>query len=166
MGALLAAAFFWWAARSGSAPAAMHFSTVTSFAGVQAQPALSPDGRSVAFVSNRDGHYNVYVGLVRGGELVQVTHGTSMKSRPSWSPDGSTLAYAQMNDSGTMDVWEISALGGSPRKVLLNASDPTWTPDGHLLVYQNAVDSSVWTSGCGGRQPALAGAHGSRPFRH
>jgi len=43
----------------------MHFSAVTSFAGVQAQPALSPDGRSVAFISNRDGHYNVYVGLVR-----------------------------------------------------------------------------------------------------
>jgi eukaryotic-like serine/threonine-protein kinase len=155
VGALLAAAFFWWTARSAPAPAAMHFSTVTSFAGVQAQPALSPDGRSVAFVSNRDGHYNVYVGLVRGGELVQVTHGTSMKSRPSWSPDGSTLAYAQMNDSGTMDVWEISALGGSPRKVLLNANDPTWTPDGRSLVYQNAVDSSVWTSGLSGDNPHL-----------
>ena len=155
VGALLAAAFFWWTARSGPAPAAMHFSTVTSFAGVQAQPALSPDGRSVAFVSNRDGHYNVYVGLVRGGELVQVTHGTSMKSRPSWSPDGSTLAYAQTNDSGTMDVWEIAALGGSPRKVLLNANDPTWTPDGRSLVYQNAVDNSVWTSGLSGDNPHL-----------
>jgi Tol biopolymer transport system component len=39
-------------------PAAMHFSLVTNFAGVQAQPSLSPDGRSVAFISNRDGHYN------------------------------------------------------------------------------------------------------------
>ncbi len=150
VGALFAAAIVWWATRSGSALPAMHFSTVTSFAGVQAQPALSPDGRSVAFVSNRDGYYNVYVGLVRGGELVQVTHGTSMKSRPSWSPDGSTLAYAQMNDSGTMDVWEISALGGSPRKVLLNANDPAWTPDGHSLVYQNAIDGAVWTSGVAG----------------
>jgi Tol biopolymer transport system component len=38
----------------------------------------------------------------------------SLKSRPSWSPDGSTLAYAQKNDFGTMDIWEIAALGGSP----------------------------------------------------
>jgi Tol biopolymer transport system component len=155
VGALLAAAFFWWTARSGSVPAAMHFSTVTSFAGVQAQPALSPDGRSFALVSNRDGYYNVYVGLVHGGELVQVTHGTSMKSRPSWSPDGSTLAYAQMNDSGTMDVWAISALGGPPRKVLLHGNDPTWTPDGHSLVYQHADDGAVWTSGVAGDNPHL-----------
>jgi eukaryotic-like serine/threonine-protein kinase len=108
-GAVLASAVTWWAVQHASARPEMHFSPVTSFAGVQAQPALSPDGRSVAFVSNRDGSYNVYVGLVRGGELVQVTHGASMKSRPSWSPDGSTLAYAQMNDSGTMDAWEVSA---------------------------------------------------------
>ena len=65
----------------------MHFSAVTSFAGVQAQPALSPDGRSVAFVSNRDGHYNVYVGLVRGsGQLVQITRDASVKCGPHGRP--------------------------------------------------------------------------------
>jgi serine/threonine-protein kinase len=155
LGAALTAVVAVWAARSRSAPAAMHFSAVTSFAGVQAQPALSPDGRSVAFVSNRDGHFNVYVGLVRGGELVQVTHGTSLKSRPSWSPDGSTLAYAQINDSGSVDVWKVSALGGSARKILLDANDPTWAPDGRSLVYENMMDGSIWTSGVSGESPHL-----------
>jgi eukaryotic-like serine/threonine-protein kinase len=154
-GVVLASAVAWWAERSGSARAAMHFSPVTSFAGVQAQPTLSPDGRSVAFISNRDGSYNVYVGLVRGGELVQVTHGASLKSRPSWSPDGSTLAYAQMNDFGTMDVWEVSALGGSPRMVLQDANDPTWTPDSRSLLYENMVDGAIWTSGVSGENPRL-----------
>ncbi len=97
----------------------------------------------------------MYVGLVRGGELVQVTHGASMKSRPSWSPDGSTLAYAQMNDSGTMDAWEVSALGGSPRMVLQDANDPTWTPDGRALLYANMVDGAIWTSGVSGENPRL-----------
>jgi len=129
------AAVAWWITRS-SAPAMMHFSAVTSFAGVQAQPALSPDGRSVAYVSNRDGHYNVYVGLVHGGEPVQITHDAAMKARPSWSPDGGMLAYAQLNDSGHWDIWEVPALGGLPRKVVLNAADPAWTPDGHSIVYQ------------------------------
>lgn len=154
VGALLVAAISWWMARSASAPAAMHFSAVTSFAGVQAQPALSPDGRSVAFVSNRDGHYNIYVGLVRGGELVQITHGDALKSRPSWSPDGSTLAYAQLNDSGLTDIWEVSALGGTPRMVVVDANDAAWTPDGRSLVYESA-DGMVWTCGIAGENPHL-----------
>ena len=52
----------------------MRFSLVTNFAGVEAQPSLSPDGRSVAFVSNRDGQWDVYVGLVIGGGLVRLTN--------------------------------------------------------------------------------------------
>lgn len=154
-GAALVAAMGWWIARSSPAPAAMHFSAVTSFAGVQAQPALSPDGRSVAFISNRDGHYNIYVGLVRGGELVQITHDAAMKSRPMWSPDGSTLAYGQLNESGTMDVWEVAALGGPPRKVVLNAADPTWTPDGRSLIYGDYADGQIWLCGVSGENPRL-----------
>jgi len=153
-GAAIVAAVAWWITRS-SAPAIMHFSAVTSFAGIQAQPALSPDGRSVAFVSNRDGHFNIYVGLVRGSGLVQITHDASLKVRPSWSPDGSRLAYAQLNDSGTEDIWEVSALGGSPRKVVLNATDPTWTPDGQALVYLNITDAQIWTSGVEGENPHI-----------
>ena len=145
-GAVIVAAVAWWVTRS-STPAMMHFSAVTSFAGVQAQPALSPDGRSVAYVSDRDGHYNVYVGLVHGGEPVQITHEKAMKCRPSWSPDGSTLAYAELNDLGSWDIWEVPALGGSPRKVVLNAADPSWTPDGRSLVYQNLIDQQIWISG-------------------
>ena len=154
-GIVIASVLAWWVMRSGSEPAAMHFSAVTSFAGVQAQPALSPDGRSVAFVSNRDGHYNVYVGLVRGGQLVQITRDASVKSRPAWSPDGSTLAYAQLNDFGTMDVWEVAALGGLPHKVILNATDPTWMPDGRSLVYVNVADGALWISGLDGENPRL-----------
>ena len=81
-------------------PTAMHFRTVTNFAGVQAQPSLSPDGRSVAFVSNRNGHYDIYVGLISGGSLVQITADINLKSHPSWSPDGSTIAFARLNESG------------------------------------------------------------------
>jgi Tol biopolymer transport system component len=150
IGVVLASGAAWWGTRSGPAGPAMHFSPVTSFAGVQAQPSLSPDGRSVAYISNRDGHYNVYVGLVHGGEPVQITHDAAMKVHPSWSPDGSTLAYAQLNDFGTMDIWEVSALGGAPHKVILNATDPAWAPDGHSLLYENLADSAVWISGAAG----------------
>ena len=68
LAAVLAVAYF----RGAPQQTSFHFSTVTNFAGIQAQPALSADGRSVAFVSNRDGQFNIYVGLISGGRLVQV----------------------------------------------------------------------------------------------
>jgi eukaryotic-like serine/threonine-protein kinase len=132
-------------------PAAMHFSRVTNFAGVQTQPSLSPDGRSVAFVSNRDGHYNIYVGLMSGGSLVQITRDPNLKSHPSWSPDGSTIAFARLNESGVWDVWEVPALGGTPRRVILNATDPAWSPDGHSLAYENLSTGTIWVSSASGQ---------------
>ena len=132
-------------------PTAMHFSRVTNFAGVQTQPSLSPDGRSVAFVSNRDGHYNIYVGLISGGSLVQITRDPNLKSHPSWSPDDSTIAFARLNESGVWDVWEVPALGGTPRRVILNATDPSWSPDGHSLAYENLSTGTIWVSSASGQ---------------
>jgi Tol biopolymer transport system component len=128
----------------------MHFTSVTNFAGVQAQPALSPDDRSVAFVSNRDGNYNIYVGLVRGGNLLQITHDPELKSRPRWSPDGATIAYARLNHSGIWDIWEVPSLGGTPRRLILNAEDPAWSPDGRSLAYENTTNGTLWISGLSG----------------
>jgi Tol biopolymer transport system component len=138
----------------------MRFSAVTNFAGVQAQPALSPDGRSVAFVSNRDGPYNIYVGLAHGGNLIQITHDSNLESGPRWSPDGTTLAYARLNQSGIWDIWEVPALGGTPRRLILNAMDPAWSPDGHSLAYENMADNTLWISDVSGEN-----AHELAPAR-
>ncbi|MGC1106522.1 MAG: LpqB family beta-propeller domain-containing protein, partial [Candidatus Acidiferrales bacterium] len=155
-GALLSGLAVWKFVAPAPPFSAMHFSAVTNFAGVQAQPALSPDGRSVAFVSNRDGNYNIYVGLVQGGNLVQITRDPNLKSRPAWSPDGSTIAYARLNESGIWDVWEVPALGGTPRRMILNAADPAWSPDGHSLAYKNMADGALWISGISGENPRQA----------
>lgn len=152
-GALISGLGVWKFAAPASRPAPMHFSAVTNLAGVQAQPALSPDGRSVAFVSNRDGHYNIYIGLVRGGNLVQITHDANLESRPSWSPDGTTIAYARLDQSGIWDIWEVSALGGTPRRLILNATDPAWSPDGHSLAYVNPANGTLWISDSSGQNP-------------
>jgi eukaryotic-like serine/threonine-protein kinase len=135
---------------------AMHFSAVTNFSGVQGDPSLSPDGRSIAFISNRDGHFNIYVTLLHGGNLVEVTHDADLKRAPSWSPDGATLAYAQLNESGVWDIWEVPALGGTPRRVILNAADPTWSPDGHSLAYFSPADGAIWICGTSGENAHLA----------
>jgi Tol biopolymer transport system component len=140
-----------WRFAAPAPPSSLHFSTVTNFAGVQAQPALSPDGRSVVFISNRDGHYNIYVGLISGGSLVQITHDINLKDRPSWSPDGTEIAYAQLNDSGIWDIWEVQALGGTPRRLILNATDPAWSPDGQSLAYENTATGTIWIADSSGQ---------------
>ena len=145
-------------------PASMHFSAVTNFAGVQTQPALSPDGRSVAFVSNRDGHYNIYVGLASGGTLVQVTSDPNLKSRPSWSPDGTRIAFARLNESGVFDVWEVPALGGTARRLILNATDPAWSPDGQSLAYENLATGTIWVSSASGANAKQATPPEPPPF--
>ncbi|MGH9491012.1 MAG: protein kinase domain-containing protein [Terriglobales bacterium] len=168
-GVVIAAGVTWLAAaRHFTAPAApWHFSAVTNFAGIQGQPAISPDGRSVAFVSNRDGHFNIYVGLLSGGNVVQITHGPNLKVHPAWSPDGSMLAYARINHSGIWDIWEVPALGGAPRRIIFDATTPSFTPAGKLI-YQNLADGGVWEAGAFGEDPheivaAIPGDSDSQP---
>jgi Tol biopolymer transport system component len=150
-GALLAgiAAWKWFA--PASSPTAMHFSAVTNFAGVQAQPALSPDGRSVAFVSNRDGNYKIYVGLISGGNLVQITHDSNLVSQPRWSPDGTSITFSRLNASGIWDIWEVPALGGTPRRLILNAMDADYSPDARSLAYENLATDAIWISDSSGQ---------------
>jgi eukaryotic-like serine/threonine-protein kinase len=143
--------------------ASLHFSTVTNLDGVQSQPALSPDGRSVAFVSNRDGRFNIYVGLISGGRLVQVTNDPNLKVRPAWSRDGTTIAYGRLNQSGIWDIWEVAALGGTPRRLILNATEPAWSPDGRSLAYENTATGTLWISGVAGEKAhQVAGPSGKR----
>lgn len=149
-GVLLAGIIVWRVPHGATEPA-MRFSSITNFAGVQAQPSLSPDGRSIAFVSNHNGPYNIYVGLLNGGSLVQVTNDPNLKERPCYSPDGSTLAYARLNDSGIWDIWDVPALGGSSRRLVLHAKDPAWSPDGHALAYEDLGSKTIWTSDATGQ---------------
>ncbi|HXW04508.1 MAG TPA: protein kinase [Vicinamibacterales bacterium] len=124
-------------------PPSMRFSMVTNFAGVEAQPSLSPDGRSLAFVSNRDGQWDLYVGLVTGGGLVRLTNDPNVESRPRWSPDGTRLLYSRLNDAGLQDIWVTPAFPGTPRRVVAKAFSPTWTADGRRIAYSSA--NVIWT---------------------
>src|SRR5437899_1956113 len=136
---------------SGRPAFPMHFSAVTNFPGAEAQPSLSPDGRSVAFVSNRDGHYDIYVGLITGGSLVRITNDPNLKARPRWSHDGTKIAYSRLNESGLWDIWQIPALGGTPRRLILNATDPAWSRDDRSLAYANSSTGSIWMADSSGQ---------------
>ena len=99
------------------------------------QPALSPDGRMLAFIRGPSTFVSpgqLYVKLLPDGEPVALTNDTLPKMSPVFSPDGSRIAYT-VNDGNSWDTWEVPALRGEPRRWLRNASGLTWIGAGNLL---------------------------------
>jgi len=100
----------------------------------QLQPAWSPDGSSIAFVSKRSGYSHVYLMRADGTGTRRLTSGREEDSRPAWSPDGHRIVFARAGE-----LYTVAAGGGAARRVTRglggDAADPAWSPDGKLIAY-------------------------------
>ena len=101
-------------------------------------PAWSPDGKTIAFVSDRGGLQYIYLMDADGGNQRRLTTNEFPELSPSWSPDGSHLAFF----SGNNDVTNIFVVGadGSGSLNITNQDagyneDPTWSPDGTMIAF-------------------------------
>jgi Tol biopolymer transport system component len=107
---------------------------LTFFTDAAVYPALSPDGRMLAFIRGDSAFFGVgeiYVKLLPSGDAVQLTHDSLEKLGPAFSPDGSRITYGTV---APWDTWEVPVLGGQPQILLRNASSLTRIDDGkHLL---------------------------------
>jgi serine/threonine protein kinase len=93
---------------------------------------VSPDGKHLAFVSNRAGGLHLWTGDPEGHFLRQLTTGEGRISSPSFTPDGS-IVYCETN-SGSATILKIPAEGGTPVRVLpTEARKPVVSPDGKFL---------------------------------
>jgi hypothetical protein len=88
----------------------------------EANPEASPDGRQVAFMSQRDGNWEVYTANLDGSGLQRLTRNAANDGLPAWSPDGQYLAFAS-NRSGRWAVWAMQADGSDQRR-LFNIGGP------------------------------------------
>ncbi len=134
--AAIGAGAYLYHSRQSAAPMASQaeWAPVTNFADSAVSPALSADGRMVAFIRGRDtffGAGQVYAKLLPDGEPVQLTHDDSNKMSPAFSPDGSRIAYGAI--AGSWDTWVVPVLGGEPRPMLANADGLTWIDGQNLL---------------------------------
>jgi serine/threonine protein kinase/Tol biopolymer transport system component len=132
---LAAAAFLFRHPSPRPLPAGTQWEQLTFFTDSAVYPALSPDGRFLAFIRGYDSFIStgdVYVKLLPGGEPVQLTHDPKNKLSPSFSPDSSRIAYGVTDP---WDTWEVPVLGGQPRLLLPNASSLTWIEGGKRLLF-------------------------------
>ena len=102
-----------------------------------ADPALSPDGRHVAFVSHSAGRADLFVVELATGKLRRLTDDAAMEASPVWSPDGKRLLYQSYADS-TPKLYLIAADGGAPQRLTRTQGQEqggVFSPDGRYLVY-------------------------------
>ncbi len=115
--------------------------------------ALSPDGRTIAFVSNHGGATRLWLVAASGGEPRALAQGT----QPQWSPDGKRIAYLAAQN-GQLDIWTIPAGGGAPARLTNDSSAKhgiRWSPDGARIAYisNRAKDQDIYVVDAGGGEP-------------
>ncbi|HET8901625.1 MAG TPA: protein kinase [Holophagaceae bacterium] len=122
-------------------PVALRYLT---YSGRDSSPAASPDGKTLAFTSNRDGKSRIWLKQLRGGGEVALSAGPD--DYPRFSPDGASILFIRTED-GASSLYRMSVLGTDPRKVVDDAVYGDWSPDGGRIAFlrrilENGTDSS------------------------
>ena len=104
-------------------------------------PAISPDGRTLAFTYKGD----IWTVPVSGGQARQLTTNEAYDTAPIWSPDGKTIAFASNRATGSQDIFTIPAQGGTARRITTDSGSETpraWLSDSTLLISASGMGSS------------------------
>ena len=132
----LALIFYPFPWRSTSGSSRNSWVRITRFADGATSPALSPDGRMIAFIRGPETFVSpgqIYVKMLPDGEPVQLTHDNSPKMAPVFSPDGSRIAYTATDANFGWNTWVVPVLGGEPKELLPNAAALTWADPSRVL---------------------------------
>ncbi|MGH9627398.1 MAG: winged helix-turn-helix domain-containing protein, partial [Bryobacteraceae bacterium] len=113
---------------------------VTSTTRIDTFPHYSPDGKRIAFGSNRSGVHEIWIGSEDGSNLTQLTRfGRGWSGSPRWSPDGRTIVF-DSNFEGNWDIWTIRPDGGRPVRLTRNPADeyiPKWSRRGDWIYFSS-----------------------------
>lgn len=110
-------------------------------------PVWSPDGRQLAYASNRDGNWNIYTFDFETQQTRTLTVGLNYEGAPSWSPDGSWIVY-ETYQNGNMDIYALPVTDQNASVSVITSDPagdfrPAWSPDGRQIAFVS------WRSGNG-----------------
>jgi serine/threonine protein kinase len=126
----------------------MSFVPLTSDPGYEGEPTFSPDGQTIAYVSDRTGNLEIFLKQVSGGPEINLTNNPADDVQPAFSPDGKQIAFVSTRRSETQlvfrnptvsemggDIWVMPAFGGVPRRIVEGGNFPAWAPDGSVIIF-------------------------------
>jgi Tol biopolymer transport system component/DNA-binding winged helix-turn-helix (wHTH) protein len=132
-------AYWKWRASIPTPPVQRALTRVTFDDGLQTGATWSPDGRFIAYSSDRGGKYDIWVQQISGGDPIQITKGPGENWMPDWSPDGKYIAYR--SEEGEGGIYITPALGGAglQRKIVSFGYYPHWSPDSSRILFQTSL---------------------------
>ncbi|MEZ5317791.1 MAG: protein kinase [Vicinamibacterales bacterium] len=126
-----------WFLRGGTPVAAPPFDTftrITELAGEETEPALSPDGTTVAFAVRVDDSWDIHTQRVGGRNATPIVHDPRRNEKgPAFSPDGASIAFYESDIDG--GIFVAGATGESVRRLTEFGFHPAWSPDGNRIAF-------------------------------
>ena len=107
-------------------------------------PQYSPDGKRIAFASDRSGVMGIWVSDAEGSNAVELFSQARISGSPCWSPDGQRVAF-DSNLYGNMDIYVIQANGGKPVRLTTNSADDN-VPVGREMAIGSTYLRTQWST--------------------
>ncbi len=121
-----------------SAPVYRPLRRLTFDAGLQTDATFSPDGRSIAYASDRSGNFDIWVQSLDGGEPQQITRSPAPETQPAWSPDGTRIVFRSEREKG--GLFRVPVQGGPETQLTSFGLNPVWSADASEILFRSGYD--------------------------